>query len=275
MLQIWATVAEKTLPTVAANYVIWPAAHIISFRYVPSQQRILYNNSVAIFWNCYLSLVAADNGSASGSGPGWSWDAYAFWTGLPGGLVVDPGVSRTVSEMYQSIQGVLGIHPDPVGTSVFASDVSKMYHELQSGLHSPETVTGLARLSSKVSQLYHEVQTAVAVHIPNSVPGLAGHVVPRLKPVASAAAIAPHEEGLATQLHSIAEAASKGAEVVQGGMHESMLVAGYWLKSVLQVCTRPLLSQALEFELSRKCSDGPLCMNHQHCFCQLSFRTTS
>lgn len=53
------TIQEKLLPTVAANYVIWPAAHVISFKYVPSHQRILYNNVIAIFWNCYLSMVAS------------------------------------------------------------------------------------------------------------------------------------------------------------------------------------------------------------------------
>jgi Mpv17 / PMP22 family len=53
------TIQEKTLSTVAANYVIWPAAHIVSFKYVPSHQRILYNNVIAIFWNCYLSIVAS------------------------------------------------------------------------------------------------------------------------------------------------------------------------------------------------------------------------
>lgn len=56
------TIQEKVLPTVAANYVIWPAAHIVSFKYVPSHQRILYNNGIAIFWNCYLSLVASGGG---------------------------------------------------------------------------------------------------------------------------------------------------------------------------------------------------------------------
>lgn len=56
------TLQTKVIPTVAANYVIWPAAHVISFKYVPSHQRILYNNVIAIFWNCYLSIVAADSG---------------------------------------------------------------------------------------------------------------------------------------------------------------------------------------------------------------------
>lgn len=55
------TLQTKVIPTVAANYVIWPAAHVISFKYVPSHQRILYNNVIAIFWNAYLSIVAADS----------------------------------------------------------------------------------------------------------------------------------------------------------------------------------------------------------------------
>jgi hypothetical protein len=61
--QMLPEIQEKVLPTVAANYVIWPAAHVVSFKYVPSHQRILYNNGIAIFWNCYLSLVAARSGA--------------------------------------------------------------------------------------------------------------------------------------------------------------------------------------------------------------------
>jgi hypothetical protein len=53
------TIQAKVLPTIAANYVIWPAAHVMSFKYVPSHHRILYNNVIAIFWNCYLSIVAS------------------------------------------------------------------------------------------------------------------------------------------------------------------------------------------------------------------------
>lgn len=33
---------------------------------MPSHQRILYNNVIAIFWNCYLSIVAADKGMDEG-----------------------------------------------------------------------------------------------------------------------------------------------------------------------------------------------------------------
>lgn len=31
-----------------ANYVLWPAAHFINFRFVPTEHRILYNNCVSV-----------------------------------------------------------------------------------------------------------------------------------------------------------------------------------------------------------------------------------
>lgn len=234
MLQVWATVAEKTLPTVAANYVIWPAAHIISFRYVPSQQRILYNNSVAIFWNCYLSLVAADNGPSSdptGSST-WSWDAYAFWVGLPGGL--DPGITRPFTEVYHNMQSALGIHsPEPVVASGVGYELSKLYHNLQNalGIHSPEPV---ATPPSALTQMYHSAQSALGIHSPEPVSGLSG-LVHSLGPLWGAAAAAPRDEGLVGHLQSAAEAADKAGEAVQGGMHESVLVGSFWLNHILQV----------------------------------------
>jgi protein Mpv17 len=54
---IWATLQSKFVPTLAANYVIWPLAHIINFRFVPSDYRILYNNVVCVAWLTYLSLL--------------------------------------------------------------------------------------------------------------------------------------------------------------------------------------------------------------------------
>lgn len=54
---IWATLQAKFLPTLAANYMIWPLAHLINFKYVPSQYRILYNNVVCIGWLTGLSLL--------------------------------------------------------------------------------------------------------------------------------------------------------------------------------------------------------------------------
>lgn len=55
---IASTIQAKLVQTVVANYVLWPAAHFINFRFVPSQHRILYNNVVAIFWNAFLSTLS-------------------------------------------------------------------------------------------------------------------------------------------------------------------------------------------------------------------------
>jgi hypothetical protein len=41
---VGAVVSAKFWPTLAANYAIWPLAHLINFKYVPAPYRILYNN---------------------------------------------------------------------------------------------------------------------------------------------------------------------------------------------------------------------------------------
>lgn len=41
-------IQSKLLPMLLANYAIWPLAHLINFRFVPSQQRILYINAVQV-----------------------------------------------------------------------------------------------------------------------------------------------------------------------------------------------------------------------------------
>lgn len=246
MLQVWATVAEKTLPTVAANYVIWPAAHIISFKYVPSQQRILYNNSIAIFWNCYLSLVAADIGSDSSAGSGWSWDAYAFWTGLPGGF--DPSLTQSVSEVYQNVQIALGIHTSEPASAVLASDLSKMYQDLQNAAMGHTSAQCTDDLATSVTQLYHDLQIALGFHRPEPVGGLAG-VVQGFRPLSDAVSAAPHSTGLTGRLQDIAETVAKAQDVVQGGMNEAMPVASFWLKHFMHVraldCTFSLSHQSI------------------------------
>lgn len=39
---------DKLVKTIVANYILWPAAHFINFRFVPSEQRIAYNNVVSV-----------------------------------------------------------------------------------------------------------------------------------------------------------------------------------------------------------------------------------
>jgi hypothetical protein len=43
---------------VAANYVLWPFAHFVNFRFVPNEHRILYNNVVAVRSPCSLAAEA-------------------------------------------------------------------------------------------------------------------------------------------------------------------------------------------------------------------------
>lgn len=48
-------IQRKLLPMLLANYALWPLAHIINFKFVPVQQRILYINAVQVGWSAYLS----------------------------------------------------------------------------------------------------------------------------------------------------------------------------------------------------------------------------
>ena len=50
----------------AANYALWPLAHLINFKFVPSKQRILYINCVQILWSAYLSHLSAGAIRAAG-----------------------------------------------------------------------------------------------------------------------------------------------------------------------------------------------------------------
>ena len=46
--QVPSKLKEKFVPTLVASYTLWPAAHAINFKFVPSQQRILYTNVVSV-----------------------------------------------------------------------------------------------------------------------------------------------------------------------------------------------------------------------------------
>lgn len=49
------TVQSKLVKTLVANYMLWPLAHFVSFRWVPTDYRIPFNNAVSVVWNAYLS----------------------------------------------------------------------------------------------------------------------------------------------------------------------------------------------------------------------------
>jgi hypothetical protein len=54
LLQAVAEMKQKFRPTLMANYVLWPAANLINFAFVPPSQRILYCNVVYVSWQWVL-----------------------------------------------------------------------------------------------------------------------------------------------------------------------------------------------------------------------------
>jgi Mpv17 / PMP22 family len=41
----------------SASWSFWPLANVVNFSFVPIQFRVLYNNSLSLFWNAYLSRL--------------------------------------------------------------------------------------------------------------------------------------------------------------------------------------------------------------------------
>ncbi|CAN8075910.1 unnamed protein product [Agarophyton chilense] len=57
-------VKEKLWPTMKVNWTVWPIAHIINFRFIPSSQRILYINTIQVGYNAFLSTMQASGPKA-------------------------------------------------------------------------------------------------------------------------------------------------------------------------------------------------------------------
>jgi hypothetical protein len=43
-----AAAQDKFMPTMAASYKLWPAAHLVNFALVPPAYRVLYTNLVSV-----------------------------------------------------------------------------------------------------------------------------------------------------------------------------------------------------------------------------------
>ena len=48
----------ELLTQVTGSWKVWPLAHAINFRFIPSSQRVLYINTIQIGYNCFLSLIS-------------------------------------------------------------------------------------------------------------------------------------------------------------------------------------------------------------------------
>jgi protein Mpv17 len=62
---IMSVIQAKLLPIYLANLGVWPLFHLINFRYVAPEQRILFNNIVAIAWTTYLSWTCGSIASGT------------------------------------------------------------------------------------------------------------------------------------------------------------------------------------------------------------------
>ncbi len=57
------TMSRRMLPLWLLSNVLWPAAHVINFRYVPSEQRVLFVNVVSLLWNVVTCQVVGQEGT--------------------------------------------------------------------------------------------------------------------------------------------------------------------------------------------------------------------
>lgn len=53
----------RLLPLWLLSNMLWPAAHAVNFRYVPTEQRVLFVNIVFLLWNVVTCQVTLRSGS--------------------------------------------------------------------------------------------------------------------------------------------------------------------------------------------------------------------
>lgn len=84
---IMGVIQARLVPIMLANFTVWPLAHLVNFRYVAPEQRILFNNVVAIAWTTYLSYTCGATTGSDGSGghvvTGTPRDALTLAAGIP------------------------------------------------------------------------------------------------------------------------------------------------------------------------------------------------
>jgi len=51
-------IKNDLMTQVTGSWTVWPIAHAINFRFVPTEQRLLYINTIQIGYNMFLSVIA-------------------------------------------------------------------------------------------------------------------------------------------------------------------------------------------------------------------------
>jgi protein Mpv17 len=57
--EIMAKIKADLVAAVTGSWTVWPIAHAINFAFIPSEQRLLYINSIQIFYNIFLSILGS------------------------------------------------------------------------------------------------------------------------------------------------------------------------------------------------------------------------
>lgn len=60
-----ARIKSDLMTAVTGSWKVWPLAHAINFRFVPTEQRLLYINTIQIFYNMFLSVISNKGDSAA------------------------------------------------------------------------------------------------------------------------------------------------------------------------------------------------------------------
>jgi uncharacterized membrane protein len=56
--EIFAILKQNGPKVILSSWLVWPAAHAINFRIIPSTHRLLYVNAIQLFFNTILSVLA-------------------------------------------------------------------------------------------------------------------------------------------------------------------------------------------------------------------------
>ncbi|CAM9466505.1 unnamed protein product [Choristocarpus tenellus] len=57
--EIGTKIKNDLVKGVVGSWTVWPIAHAINFRFVPTEQRLLYINTIQIFYNVFLSIIGS------------------------------------------------------------------------------------------------------------------------------------------------------------------------------------------------------------------------
>lgn len=52
-------IKRDLITQVTGSWTVWPLAHAINFKFIPTEQRVLYINVIQVFYNCFLSIVSS------------------------------------------------------------------------------------------------------------------------------------------------------------------------------------------------------------------------